>query len=349
MQREEFVAVAKEIVTEIKDDDVPLLASGVAFRVFLSLFPSLIAAIAIFGLVYDPEGLSQLLANTRQVLPPDARELLGRQLERLTEQQAGGGVAVAGIAVGLWAATTAATATMRALNRAYEVEEKRDFFAARLTALALTVALFGALIALVVLLVAGGPIQDFLLPSTLEGGPVGGAITVGRLLAAIVVLMLLFAFVYWAGPNRERPAWEWFSPGAVIGVVGWLVVSGGFALYTRVAGNYAATYGTLAGVIVLLLWLYLSMFVLVAGGEVNSVLERRERERAGVRDEATPGRPTSSPPAPAAAARRAAVVMPRELPASDGYSLAARAAPAAAAAMAVAVFLGLASRARRRR
>ena len=278
LTKSDYKAVLKRTLQQVKEDDVPSLAAGVAFRIFLSIFPSLLAAAAIFSIVVDPAELSEmLLALQTGVLPSEASETLVAPLLRdlaSEDGSAAGFAAFAGVAAGLWAATSAAVALMKALSRAYDVRETRKFVKARLTAVLITLALVAGLAALVLLLVVGRQVQEAVLPGAIGGTALGFVATVLRLVAAVAVLVVLFAFVYWIGPNRERPSWVWISPGAIFGVVGWLVASGAFTLYAQTAGSYDKTYGTIAGVIVAMLWLQLTMLVLLVGAEFNAELER---------------------------------------------------------------------------
>lgn len=275
LTREDYRTALKATVAETKRDDVPSLAAGVAFKIFLSLFPAAIAAAAVFSLVTTPEDILKVRDAIGDLIPNRAAEVVTGPLDNLVEGggSGAGGLAIGGVLAGLWAASSAAVTLMKALSRAYDVEETRKFVGQRLIALAITLALFVTMVGMVLLLVAGGPIQEALLPPQL--GPVGGfLVSAMRFLAALALLVALFAFLYWIGPDRERPEWTWLSPGAVVGVVGWLLTSGGFTLYVRMAGDYEATYGALAGVIVLLLWLQLSMMMLLIGGELNNEIHR---------------------------------------------------------------------------
>lgn len=283
LSRDDWREVAQETLAEIKGDDVPSLAAGVAFKIFLSLFPAVIAAVAIFSYVTTPEDVTDISEAIAGVLPDSTADIVLGAVNDLVQ---GGGAGVGGLAIGailagLWAASSAAATLMRALSRAYDVEEGRSFVRQRVNAVTITLALFVAMIGLMLLLIAGGAIQDALVPEDL-GVAVGGLLTLGRFVAALFLVMLLFAVVYWLGPDREQPEWRWLSPGTVIGVVGWLAVSGLFTLYLRVAGNYEATYGALGGVIVLLLWLQLSMMMLLVGAELNAVIDRVSREKVSL-------------------------------------------------------------------
>jgi len=212
-------------------------------------------------------------------------------------------------------------------------------------------------VALIALMVAGPQLQDALLPDF--PGWIDFLLGAARLLLALGVLILLFAFVYWIGPDRERPSWAWMSPGALIGVLGWLAVSAGFTLYAQTAGSYDATYGTLAGVVVLLLWLQLSMLMILVGAEFNAEVERTRSMYLAVRAGAGFGLP-----APAAAVLTgdqesgggavtttsaeakptATATSPAE---GSGSSPARRKSAITAGLMTVAVFLGLARHRRR--
>ena len=283
LSRADYIAAFKRAFKEIKGDDVPGLAAGVAFKMFLSLFPALLAAVAIFTLVTTVAELQEWLRQAQGFLPQDAIDLIERPLKRQAEGDGGAGfAAIGGIAAGLWAATSAAVSLMKALSHAYDVDESRKFLRQRLIALALTVALLVALIGVIVLLVLGPQLQSFLLGEV--QAPITWVLAALRLAMAFAVLVVLFAFVYWIGPDRDHPSWVWMSPGALFGVVGWLLVSGGFTLYAQTAGSYGATYGTIAGVVVLLIWLQLSMLVILVGAEFNAEVERSLSLRLAVRD-----------------------------------------------------------------
>lgn len=286
LTRADVRAVAKATVAEIKSDDVPSLAAGVAFKIFLSLFPAAIAGVAIFSVVTTPADIERFITVIQNLdfVPQAANELITDPLRDLVEGEGAAGIAIAGVLGGLWAASSAAVTLIKALSRAWDVPETRKFVRQRIVAVAIMVALLVALIGLFLLLVVGLQIQAAVVPQELLRAPVPALLAVGRLVGAVLLLMALFAFVYWVGPDRDRPEWSWLSPGAVIGVVGWLAVSGLFTLYVRTFGNYDATYGALGGVIVLLLWLQLSMMMLLVGAELNSVIERVRDRKAAVGD-----------------------------------------------------------------
>lgn len=262
--------------SEIKDDDLPSLAAGVAFKIFLALFPAMLAAVAIFSLVTDPGQLERYLAMLEGVVPPEALTIIGQALTNVTETEPGtaGTLLATGVLAGLWAASSAAATLVKALNRAYEAPEKRGFLKQRGVALAITFALLATIIALIALVVAGPQVQRLIVPEELQGTAVTVLFGVGQFVVVVGLLILLFAFVYWIGPNRDRPQWEWMSPGAILAVVGWLVLSLAFTLYVQNFGDYDETYGAIGGVIVLMLWLQLTMAILLIGAEFNAEIER---------------------------------------------------------------------------
>jgi membrane protein len=283
LTRADYKVVLLRTKAAVKRDDVPSLAAGVAFKIFLALFPALLAAVAIFSLVTDPAQLEEYLALLEGVVPEQALGILRTALENIvaTDATAAGGLAVTGVLAGLFSASSAAATLVKALNRAYEVGE-RGFVKQRLVSLAITFALLVTILALIVLVVAGPQVQRLLVPAQLEGTAASVGFTVAQIVVVLLLVVALFAFIYWIGPNREHRSWVWLSPGAVVGVAGWLLLSLGFTLYVQNFGEYEATYGALGGVIVLLLWLQLSMAILLIGAELNAEIERLNDQRDAI-------------------------------------------------------------------
>jgi membrane protein len=282
----DYKAAALATKDEIKRDDVPSMAAGVAFKIFLALFPSLIAAVAIFGFFADPAQLDTYLDRLAGVVPGDALGVIEGALANITETQAGTALtaALAGIAAGLWAASSAAATLVKSLNRAYEVEESRSFLKQRGVAIAITLGLLVTIGVVAALIIAGPQIQNLVVPEQLQGPIANIAFGVAQVVLAVAVLAVFFAFVYWIGPNRELPRWVWMSPGALVGVVGWLVASLAFTIYVQNFGNYDnGTYAGLGSVIVLMLWLQISMMLVLIGGEFNAEVERIKAQRSDVR------------------------------------------------------------------
>lgn len=265
--------IGVRVMKEFKDDNVPLLSAGVAFYALLSLFPAMVAVVSIYGLAADPSEVSRQLESLTDAMPADAANLLIDQARTIAGTSGGklGVSAAVGIVTALWSASSGMKWLLTALSLTYDEPEDRKFVKLRGTALLLTV---GAALALVVsvAVIAAAPA----LAEAAGLGPIGTTVfTVLRwpFLTALVVAGL--AVVYRYGPNRDAAKWRWVSWGSGVAAVIWLVASGGFALYTAVAGKFAATYGSVAGVVVTMLWLYLTVLSILLGAEINAEMEHQ--------------------------------------------------------------------------
>jgi membrane protein len=273
-------AIGKRVVTELKRDHVSLLAAGVAFKGLLALFPAIIAAISIWGLVASPEQMTQQLSGLLGALPEDAAGLIEQQMTNVAAGDPGtlSIALVLSILIALWSASGGTAGLMEGCNAAYNEVDQRKFPLKRGIALAFTLG------AIVFLIVAIGLIA--VLPAVLGGLGLGetGELVVRiaqwPLLALIVIVAL--AVVYKYGPDRDRPRMRWVSWGAAIATILWLIGSAGFTLYVENFGNFDETYGTFGGIIVLMLWLFLSAFVVLLGAEINAEIERQTRRDSTV-------------------------------------------------------------------
>lgn len=269
--RTSWRAILLRVKAEVKNDNISIIAAGVAFYGLMAIFPGIAAAVAIFGLLADPATVAELIASVGGLLPGDAQAVLRDQLAALTREPAAalGLGAMLAIATALWGSASGMKTIMTALNIAYEEEEKRGFLAFNLTALALTAAaIVGALVALAAIVVVPP-----LLQATFLGRGVEWAIAAGRWPALGVMLLAALAVLYRFAPSRAQPKWRWATPGALAATVLWLAASGGFSWYVAAFGDYGATYGAVGGVIVLLMWLYISAFVVLMGAELNAEME----------------------------------------------------------------------------
>ena len=261
--------IALRVKTEVKQDQVGLLAAGVAFYTLLSLFPAIIAAVSIYGLVADPETVRSQLERLTLLLSPETAKLLGEQIRQITSG-AGGALGVAtvvGIATALWSASSGMKALITGVNMAYDETETRKFFKLRGLALLLTLGamvLMGVALALIVAFPAVTNDWPTLLRWT-------ASIARWVLLAGLLIVGL--AVLYRYAPDRDNPRWSWVSWGSAVATVLWVVGSFAFSFYVGHFGNYNKTYGALAGVIILLFWLFLTAFVVLAGAELNAEME----------------------------------------------------------------------------
>lgn len=298
--------VARAALQRVKSHDLPSLAAGIAFRMFLSLFPALLAAIAVVSyVVEDPLAVAR---DLRPFLPPGfVSDLLEERLMSIAQERGTAAVALVGGALGgLWAASSAAVTLIRALNRINGVPERRGFVAQRSVGLLLVLGLLAVLVVVMALVVLGPQLRALVMPPQL--GMLGSLLfSAAQTVVVLATLMLLFAFIYWIGPEHERSRWRWLSPGSVVAVVGWLVLSLAFRLFVQTLGNYEETYGSLATVALTMVWLQLSMMVVLLGAEIDveiaSLGERAQSIAEGV------GAGVVEPPVPQPAAAGAAAGM----------------------------------------
>ncbi len=324
---------------EAGDDNVSLLAAGVAFYGFLAMVPLLGSIVLSYGLVADP---ATVLANVRSltsVMPAEAAKLIGEQLLNVVTTSGGKkgfGLLVA-LALALYGAMKGAGAVVTALNVAYEEKETRGFVRVNLVTLAITV---GAVVLAIVAMIAVAALGH--LDTMLPGAP-GVLLFVGKL-ASYVVLgaagAAAAATLYRYAPDRATARWVWLTPGSVAVTLLWLALTLGFGTYVANFGSYDATYGSLGAVIVLLTWLYLSAYILIMGAELNAELEHQ-----------TTAVPTEGPEHPVGARRAEvadAVVAPVPAPATGARVATLAAIPSIGLIATVLTTTGLALVRRRR-
>lgn len=271
------VVVMRRVWHELKDDDVPMLAAGVAFYSFLAIFPGLLASLLVYGLVADPDDVERQVTRLSDVLPEDARRVVLDALSSVagSSQQALGFGLLLSILVALWSASTGVAGMMKAVNVAYDNEKRRTFAQRRGLALVLTL---GAVLfaVLAVGLVA-------VLPAVLEAAPGVSSSAEWLRVARWVMLPVAFAsavgVMYRVAPVSRPPGLRWLSLGSVVATVLWLAASYGFSVYVDSFGSYGRTYGGVAGVAVLLLWLFATAFSVLLGAEVDAETRRLRRER----------------------------------------------------------------------
>jgi membrane protein len=259
---------------EASDDNVGLIAAGVAFYAFLAMVPLLGAIVLSYGLVAEPATVMRNIGQLTAVMPADAAKLVGEQLLNVVQtsgSKKGLGLLLA-LGVALFGARQGAGAIVTALNIAYEEKEKRGFISLNLLALAMTAA---SVLVAILATVAIGALGH--LESLLPGLP-GWAHAIGKLMSYALLAAAAAAgaaSLYRWGPSRDRAKWVWLTPGSLLTALLWLLLTVGFGIYVSRFGNYNATYGSLATVVVLLTWLYLSAYVLLFGAELNSELEHQ--------------------------------------------------------------------------
>lgn len=253
-----------------------MIAAGVAFYGLLAIFPAITAFVSIWGLVADPAQVEQQFAAVEGIVPADAWALLNEQLRSVASSSSaslGWGVAL-GILVALWSAGAGVRALISALNVAYDEDEKRGFIKLYAVGFLLTVCLIGGAVLALIVIVA--------MPVALQFLPLGGlsstliSVLTWLVMAAIVVFGL--GVLYGYGPSRSRAQLRWITWGAIAAAILWFLASLLFQVYVANFANYTATYGSLGAVIALLMWLWVSAFVVLLGAELNAEMEHQTRK-----------------------------------------------------------------------
>jgi membrane protein len=302
--------IVRRGMKEFSADQMPLIAAGVAFYAFLSLVPTLIAATLVYGLVTTPEQAKSQVQSLTSALPKEAAELVGTQMLSLaTAKSSGLGIGlVVSLLLALWSASGGVGNLIQAVNTAYDEKETRNFIKKRGLALVLTVG------AILVFIVTTTLVAVF--PAVANALNLGGLMRAGfeglRWVVLLLVLMAALAVLYRLAPDRDDPKVKWVSVGAIVAVVVWVLASVGFSLYVNLSGSYTKTYGPgiLAGIVILLMWLWLSIVAVLLGAEINAEMEKQTvkdtttgpekplGERNALKADLAPSDPDPDPDAP---------------------------------------------------
>jgi len=279
----DWLAVVVRAGKESLADHVTNLAAALAYYAFLAIPSLLLVVVGVFGLVGDEHAVNSIVERLQGVVPQEALKLIEDSLTRVTETTSGSGIALAvvGSVLAVWTLTGAMQTLMWALNAAYDREETRGFVKRRLIALAMVVLMLVAFALAFGLLVLGPALSGWI------GSAVGLESIIDWLWwtaqwpILILGLLVAFATILYLGPNVDHPRWRFLTLGTVISVVVWLLASGAFALYVSQFGSYNKAWGSLAAVIIMLTWLWLSGLALLFGAEVNAEAERSRELRRG--------------------------------------------------------------------
>jgi len=269
----------KDIILRLKDeiaqDRVGLMAAGVAFYGLLALFPAITASLAIGGLLVEPDRIVDQLSVLSGIVPQEVMTIITKQATAVAGSREGGlGLAaVFGIMLAVYSASKGVSSLMQGMNVAYDEEEKRGFFAKTAITLALTVFLIFGLLAGM-----GATLAVPALTQVLDAGLVAEVVGTALVWAALIALTLVGLSVFYRyGPSRDAPEFRWVSWGAVVACVLWIIGSAGFAFYVSNFGSYNESFGTLGGVVVLLMWFWISAFIILIGAELNAEMEAQTR------------------------------------------------------------------------
>ncbi len=283
-----LLAVVKRALGEFKHDHLTDLAAGLTYYGVLSIVPALIVLVAILGLL-GRDTTSQVMGQVQTIAPGSSAQLVGTLIAQAQSDKRGAGLgAVLGILIALWSASGYIAGFMRASNVIYDIGEGRPIWKTLpirigVTVLAVVVMVLGA-----VIVVVSGPVAEQI------GNVIGAgntAVTVWNILKWPVLILLvsvLLAVLFWASPNAKQAGIKWVSPGGVIAVLLWLVISALFAVYVTHFSSYNKTYGSLAGIVIFLVWLWLTNLAILMGAEINAELDHGRAIAEGLPEDVEP-------------------------------------------------------------
>jgi membrane protein len=275
------LALGKRVTASISGDNLSGESAELSYYFFLALFPLLLFLVSLLG--YFASAGTALRANMMTMLahavPPSASALVQKTLAEVIKSR-GTGKLIVGLLAALWSASSGMSAIMETLDVAYHVKERRSYVRRKIISIALTVGTSVLVICAMVLLLYGGKLAEVVGAHAAFGSVFVYGWKIVQWPIVLAALFLSFAVVYYFGPDLEKPHWTWISPGAAAGVVIWLIASFALRVYLHFFNSYNATYGSLGAVIILMLWLYVSGFALLLGGEVNSAIAQAEVAKA---------------------------------------------------------------------
>jgi membrane protein len=278
--------VLRKTVSEFSSDQCTDIAASLTYYAVLSLFPALIALVSLLGVIgQQGQAVDALLGVVDDVAPGGTADVIRGPLEQFAGSGAAGFALVSGIVVAIWSASGYVGAFSRAMNRIYEIDEGRPFWKLKPTQLLVTVVAILLILIAAVILVVSGPVTD----------AVGSALGLGEVVTTVwsiakwpvlaVVVVLIVAILYYAAPNARQPKFRWMSLGALLAIVLLVVATALFGLYVANFSNYDRTYGSLAGVVIFLLWLWIANNALLFGAEFDAEIERARQLQAGIEAE----------------------------------------------------------------
>ena len=275
--------VLKRTVREFREDNLTDWAAALTYYYVLAIFPALIVLVSILGLVGE-SATQPLIDNLGTVAPGPAQEIFTSALENLQGDQGAAGVLfVIGLLGALWSASGYVAAFMRASNAIYDLGEGRPIWKTLPVRVSLTLVLLTLLAISTIAVVLTGGLAERVGDLVGIGSTAVTVWNIAKWPVLLVVVSFMFALLYWAAPNVKHPGFRWISPGGLLAVVGWLIASGAFALFVSNFGSYNKTYGALAGVVVFLVWLWISNIMILLGAEFNAELERERAIENGLR------------------------------------------------------------------
>ena len=268
-------------ITKIGEDELSTRSAALSYYFILALFPMLLFLVSLVGVFAGPGSQlrDSIISGLGRLAPGSASELVHSVVNQTFKSSSGLKLAM-GLLGALWAASGGMGAVVVSLNVVYRVKETRAWWKQKLTIIGLTLALAALIVVALVLVLYGGKIGQLLATQIGLSDVFRIAWKVLQWPLSFAAMFLSFSIIYYFGPNLEERKWYWVTPGAVTGVALWLVASLGFRLYLQFFNSYSATYGSLGAVIILMLWLYITGFAVLIGGELNWIIENEDKKTA---------------------------------------------------------------------
>jgi membrane protein len=277
-------AVLKRTFHEFQDDNLTDWAAALTYYGVMSLFPMVLVLVALLGLLGQyPQTSNAILRIIGDIGPASAIDTFRKPIEGVVKSKGGAGALLSvGVLASLWSASGYIGAFMRACNAIYEVREGRPFWKRRPLQVAITLVLVMLITVVAIAIVITGPIAHAIGNEVGLGNEALTLFNIAKWPAIVLVLLLIIGALYYVSPNVRQPSFPWITPGGVLALVVWAAASAGLAFYAAKFGSYQKTYGTLGGVILFLVWLWISNLALLLGAELNAELERGRELEAGL-------------------------------------------------------------------
>ena len=284
LTKRSWKGVLVRTVKEFQDDNLTDWAAALTYYAILALFPGILVFVALLGVFGQfPDTFNALLDIARQVAPPSAVDSIAGPIESVIKQkQAAGALLGVGLLSALWAASGYIGAFMRAANVIYEVKEGRPFWKLRPLQILVTIVMVLLLAVVAIGIVVTGPLAEAVGNVIGLGDLAVTAWSYGKWPVMLIVIMGMFAALYWVAPNVKHPHFRWVSPGGILAVLLWILASLAFGLYVANFSSYDKTYGSLGGAITFLVWLWVTNIALLLGAEFDAELERARELQAGL-------------------------------------------------------------------
>ena len=269
--------VLKRVKERIKGDNIPIISAGVAFYAFMAIFPGIMALFSIYGLAIDAQSAQDQITRLATVMPEESISIIEGRIDKLmeTSTSALGWGTLIGFLIALWSANRGIKSLFTGLDVAYRVENGRSFIKQNAITLVFTLgAIVVIMLSLTFIVLFPVLVNTIGLPETIES-----LLKWLRWPFLAIIIISAISVIYKYGPARETPGFQWVVLGATVATILWLIASWGFSVYVSNFGNFSEMYGSLSAVVIMLLWLFISSFIILLGGELNRATEAYAENR----------------------------------------------------------------------